>query len=352
MHLKHTTLAELALLARDWGKVRREAAWLATEEARSQAEALLPVWLPGFDRTLFSAALDALCTPTPLVRRVVLARRVRAQLRPFARHGRLRAWLAAERRFVDKGLHRLRGHRKGLTPAGGGAVIAFVGSEATGKSTMLAEMERWLGEHYSVRRVHAGKPPSTVLTALPNLLLPALRSLLPEQRSTRVIARYASGGEGGKKRESYPLLFGIRSVLLAHDRRALLTRAFASSANGAIVLCDRYPSTESGGPDGPQLALPDAPSCGPVRRWLADCEARLYRDIPPPDLVIHLTAPLEVTLERNRARAKTEPQEYVVLRHLRSSVLHYDRVRVRRVDTHRPLHESTREIREIIWGAL
>jgi thymidylate kinase len=353
MHLKHTTLAELALLTRDWGKVRQETAWLATDEACAQALALLPVWLPGFDRRLFSAALDGLRTPAPLWRRMILARRVRARLRPFARRGRVRAWLAGERNFVDKAVYRLRGSRKGLTPAGGGALIAFVGSEATGKSTMLEEMERWLGEHYTVKRVHAGKPPSTPLTVIPNLLLPALRALLPEQRSTRVSARRAPGGEPGGKNRPFPLLFGIRSVFLAYDRHALLTRAFASAANGGIVLCDRYPSTESGAPDGAQLRHPDASSTGgPVRRWLADLEARLYRDTPLPDLVIYLTAPLEVTLDRNRVRAKTELEDYVRFRHARSSNLRFDRVRVQTVDTNRPLNESTREIRRIIWEAL
>ena len=41
-----------------------------------------------------------------------------------------------------------------------------------------------------------------------------------------------------------------------------------------------------------------------VRRVLAALEDRLYRDIPTPDLVFHLTAPLDVTLARNAARAK------------------------------------------------
>lgn len=353
MLLKHATLAELALLARDWEKVHREAEWLATAEARREAAALLLIWLPGFDPTLFGEALEALCAPAPLRRRIVLGRRVRAQLRPFARHGRVGAWLAGERNLVNRGLYRLRGSRKGLTPAGGGAVVAFVGPEATGKSTLLEEVQRWLGRHYTVRRVHAGKPPSTLLTVAPNLLLPALRALLPEQRSTRVSARHGLEDGGTDRRGTFPLLFGIRSVFLAHDRRALLTRAYASAANGGIVLCDRYPSAESGGPDGAQLGHLDASQGqSSVRRRLADFEARLYRDIPSPDLVIYLAAPLEVTLERNRTRAKTELEDYVRWRHARSSDLQFDRVRVHRVDTDRPLDESAREVKRIIWDAL
>ena len=41
MSLKHATLAELTLLLRGWNDVRREASWLATDEARGEARDLL-----------------------------------------------------------------------------------------------------------------------------------------------------------------------------------------------------------------------------------------------------------------------------------------------------------------------
>jgi thymidylate kinase len=353
MCLKHATLPELALVTRDWENVRQEVAWLATDEARAKAAALLPIWLPNVDPGLFETALEALRRPAPLARRVLLGRRVRAQLRPFARQGRLTAWLDEEQRFLAKAIQRGRGSQRRLTPVSGGAVIAFVGGEATGKSTMLEDTERWLGAHFTVQRVHAGKPPSTPLTAIPNVLLPAVRLLLPGQRSTRVSTERASEREQGDAEKPFPLLFGLRSVFLAHDRRSLLARAFASSANGAIVLSDRYPSVEIGSLDGAQLGGSDATrNDGRFRRWLAGVEDRLYRQIPPPDLVIYLTAPLEVTIERNRDRGKYEPEEYVRSRHARSSNLQFDRVRVEMVDTNRSTEESAREIRRLIWGSL
>ena len=283
----------------------------------------------------------------------MLGRRVRAQLGPFARRGRTRAWLVETRAFAGKALYRSRGSRKALTPAGGGAVIAFVGPEATGKSTLLDDVAGWLGAHFTVRRVHAGKPPSTLLTVIPNLLLPALRSLVPGQRSTRVTASRGSGNGDESGGKPFPLLFGIRSVFLAHDRRALLTRAYARSANGEIVLSDRYPSVERGALDGAQLGHGDEPSPrGGVRSWLAGVESRLYLDIPPPDVVIYLTAPLEVALERNRERAKSEPESYLLSRHARSSNLQFDRVPVHKVETDRPLDELRTEIRRLVWEAL
>jgi len=352
MSLKHASLVELALVRRDWDRVRAEAAWLMAEDVRPEARALVATWLPGFDSEVFESALDSLLAPASLWRRVIVGRHVRKELRPFARHGRVRAWWTGVRSFGGKASNRVRGSKKKLAPSSGGAVIAFVGAEASGKSTLLEAVEGWLGSHFTVRRIHAGKPPSTPLTRIPNLLLPVLRALLPGQRSTAVSTRLVARDEVEAQKASYPLLFGVRSVLLAHDRRRLLVRAYARSANGEIVLCDRYPSSNRGALDGAQLRLVDPEAAGRVRRWLSGIEDRLYRDVPPPDLVIQLTAPLDVTLARNRTREKSEPEEYVLSRHARSASLEFDRVRVEKVDTDRPLEEAFRDVRRLVWESL
>jgi thymidylate kinase len=226
-----------------------------------------------------------------------------------------------------------------------GGVIAFVGSEATGKSTILNEIEGWLSTNHAIRRIHAGKPPGTPLTLVPHVLLPALRALFPEQRSLPVEARYAGSPE--TTRQTYPMLFALRSVMLAYERRVLLCRARARAADGTIVLSDRYPSSRSGATDSAQLGhLPSGR--GSLRRRLAALEARLYRDIPAPDLVIHVTAPLEVTLARNAERPKTEPEAFVRFRHSLSTDPEFDGAAVHRIDTDRPLEAVVRDVKEVV----
>lgn len=231
-------------------------------------------------------------------------------------------------------------------PPGRATLIAFVGSEATGKSTILNEVEGWLGRTQRVCRVHAGKPPSTPITFVPHVLLPAIRRLFPEQRTLRVEERNEDGD--GSTRKTYPLLFGVRSVMLAYERRALISRA-VRVGRGTVVLSDRYPSDTSGAPDGPQLAhLPMPEGRFSVRRMLARMEGRLYRDIPAPDLVFHLSAPLEVTLARNAARDKREPEDYVRFRHELSTRLRFDGAPVYPIDTDRDLELVVREIEGVI----
>jgi thymidylate kinase len=240
-----------------------------------------------------------------------------------------------------------------MNPQSGGAVVAFVGSEATGKSTLISEVGSWLGGHFAVDRVHAGKPASTALTAIPNALLPVLRAVLPSHRSTRVEALYASGNPSQKPKKGFSLIFGVRSLLLAHDRRSLLSRAYRQAANGTVVLCDRYPSLQSGVPDGPQLShLPIPADGGSVRGWLARHEARLYREIPAPDLVIQLSAPLEVTVLRNAERDKTEPEDYVRRRHAQTSNFDFGQTPVFKIDTDQPVAETVRQVKEAIWEYL
>ena len=223
-------------------------------------------------------------------------------------------------------------------------LIAFVGSEATGKSTVIGELERRLSERSRVRRVHAGKPPSTALTFLPHVLLPVMRKLFPEQRTLHVAER-TDGRTVATEQGSFPLLFGIRSVMLAYERRAVLRGV--GGGGDAIVLSDRYPSAAAGNPDGPKLtrALGDGRS---IRGALARLEDRLYRDVPTPDLVFHLTAPLEVVLARNAARDKREPEEYVRFRHALSERIAFDGAPIHRVDTDRALEVVVKEIEETI----
>jgi len=142
-------------------------------------------------------------------------------------------------------------------------------------------------------------------------------------------------------------------VMLAYARRALINGALRRSRRGTIVLTDRYPSDTGGAPDGPQLGHLPLPAGRPsARRVLAALEGRLYRDIPPPDIVFHLSAPLEVTLARNAVREKREPEGYVRLRHAMSADLRFEGSVVHRIDTDKEFERVVVEIKDAIREAL
>ena len=353
MMIKHTSIIELLLLARDWKQVKREIEWLLESDPIDESINLVDYWLPPVSTSLFSECINALKSPAPLFRRIVLGLRLRSSLRIYARYSLLSAWLGGIRKFLTMGIRRVIRSQRGMSPQSGGAVIAIVGPEATGKSTLLAEMRKWLGEHFAVYQIHAGKPKSTLLTAFPNLLVPALRFVLPTYRSSRIETQNAAEVQEKKSQKVYPLISAIRSALLAYDRRALLIRAFARASNGSIVLCDRYPSLSPGSPDGPQLSqFPISEAGYPIQFRLSHLEKQIYEEIPPPDLVILLTVPVEVAILRNKNRGKVEPEDFVRLRHAQSSNLEFEKAHVYKINTDQPLDKTILEVKKAIWNAL
>lgn len=353
MMLKHTSLVELLMLSRDWKGVRRETEWLLEARQADDTLKLIAQWLPSVDVRFFSECIDALSAPASLLRRIGLGRRLRAQLGVYARHSWWQSWLSGAKKFTLMAYGRLIRSKKAMILQSGGAVIAFVGAEATGKSTLLTATKRWLGEHFVTDQMHAGKPKSTPLTILPNIFLPLLRSTLSSYRPSKINTRQIAAEQSQKTPEVYPLISAIRSVFLAYDRRALLGRAFARAANGNIVLCDRYPSMSKGAPDGPQLQQFEIdPKRYPIQSWLARTEKRLYQEIPAPDMVISLYVPLEIALLRNKTRGKEEPEDYVRFRHSLTSNLSYGNALIFKVNTDQSMDTTILEVKKIIWRNL
>jgi hypothetical protein len=59
-----------------------------------------------------------------------------------------------------------------------------------------------------------------------------------------------------------------------------------------------------------------------------------------------------VTLARNAARSKIEPEDYVRWRHSLAGSLEFDRAPVHKVDTDRPLGDVISDAKQAIWDAL
>lgn len=353
MMLKHTSLVELFMLARDWKGVRREIEWLFDAKPKDETLQLVADWLPSMNTRLFSECIDALRKPAPLLNRISLGLQLRSRLNIYARNSRIQSWLSGIYKFSLMAYGRLMRSKRGMILQSGGAVIAFVGPEATGKSTLLTATKRWLGEHFVIEQIHAGKPKSTLLTLIPNALSPFLRSALPTYRPSKIVTQQISAEKAHKSAEVYPLITALRSVFLAYDRRSLLSRAFAKAANGNIVLCDRYPSMSNGAPDGPQLQqFVIDPKRYPFRAWLARTEKRLYEEIPAPDMVISLYVPVEVALMRNKNRGKEEPEDYVRYRHSLASNLEYGIAPIYKINTDQSLEMTVLEVKKNIWGNL
>lgn len=345
-------LYTLRMMMEPGQKWRMEAGVSMEADGLCDALALLDRFLPTFNKGFFCSRVEAIKCSAPPPWRTLLWRRARSLFRIDSNRSFFPSCLRGARRFPGVGSRGQRGREAAMRLATGGALIAFVGPEATGKSSLVDGVGEWLSEHFTVERIHSGKPPSTALSALPNRFAPFLRSRFPAYRPSRVTTKLENGRKDESKK-TIPLVTALRSVLLAYDRRSLLERAFSRAQSGTIVLCDRFPSLINGVADGPSLGfLLTSKGRYSISALLARLEERLYRAIPGPDLILELSVPLEVALARNKTRGKEEPEDFVRLRHAQSSRMDFGRIPVYRVNTDRTFSETLLETKRAVWNAL
>lgn len=355
--LEHTNIVDMLLFyQKEYRAVERELEWLSDDQTQVEVVRLLKHWLPVLDPRVLLEALKELRSKGSILRRIFLASRINRCLRQYSLHSALRSMFIRSYRAVSRVILRILNRKNKRTFVTGGSVIGIVGPEATGKSTICAAIGDWLSNDFCVETIHAGKPHSTWLTFLPNLAVPVLRRLFPSHRSNKIKGDLFKSNKRTEVRGLRFLVFALRSIMLAFDRSVLLCKVFRKASSGSVMICDRYPSHRIGAMDSPQMDAPEHKAARPsLRDSLAKLEKRIYKRIPPPDIVIKLTVPIEIALERNTLRNKKcglEDEDFVKVRHLQSHEQEYPTVDAHAVDTNKPLSETILEVERTIWGYL
>jgi thymidylate kinase len=280
------------------------------------------------------------------------------------------------------------------TVARGGAIIALIGADGSGKSTVTREVTRWLGWKVDLLPIYLGSGSGPVShLRRPLLIYGALRSLrlrgVGRRRRGRVPSpegQYPNPkglhgvteskqpvqevstpspkveSPGAEATPSIPRR-GTRSRLarriwqvlwgwtLYREKRARLERARRARGRGRVVICDRYPQDQvMGFNDGPLLSSwLEHPSR--ILRVLALREAEAYRAAGtyPPDLVIRLVVAPEIAWRRKPERSLASLRERTeAIRALRFP----PRTRVVEVDASQPLDRVLLEVKRAIWESL
>jgi thymidylate kinase len=356
-YIKYGSLLDLAYLLKNKNEYKSELNWLKSEMNINDSQELLNKYCPQIDQTLFLKCVETLENNGPIIKRIVLARRIRSRLKVYSRYSTGKRLLKYIILLYRHFYHRLIGENKNKMLTTGGAVIAFVGPEATGKSTLVSESQHWLSHVFSVKSIHAGKPPTTLLTYPLNILLPLVRKLIPGFRTSRVEGHVSEDNSATGSKKDTSLLYAIRAVALAWDRRALLIKAQRSAAKGNLIICDRYPSESVGAMDSPRLQA--NPTLSGLRlsayNALARLEKKFYLKIPPPHLVLQLTVSLETAKRRNQERIKKgkEDERYLESRHRQNKdwKMSID-VPVYKINTEHPLPVTIHHIKKTIWESL
>ena len=236
--------------------------------------------LPEVSTKLFERSRSTLLPGCPAWRRLTVRHQLTRALRAHA-----------SRPPVFAGLERLwrRVRPQGQVFVAGGAVVALVGGDGSGKSTCADALTAWLEQTVSTAHLHLGRPERSLLT----LLVGGVLSLLRRFRAfPRLVAH----------------LDLLRTVCTGRDRYRAYRKAFRVAAGGGVAICERYPSRESWAMSGPSEVQGHALAAQSklatsLRRW----ERSLYERMNRPDVLFLLALDADTAV----ARKTNEPADYV-----------------------------------------
>ena len=134
------------------------------------------------------------------------------------------------------------------------------------------------------------------------------------------------------------------ALLDSIDRNNILLKATKNLLNGAFIITDRYPSKVI---DGPRI-MPKSK----IDFILSKLEIHNYSLLPDPDLVFHIKAPLNITIERNNKRKFPEPEPFILERYKQSERIKFNKSKTYKINTEKPLEENLNKIKNIIWGEI
>lgn len=167
-------------------------------------------------------------------------------------------------------------------------LIAVVGCDGSGKSTLTEALCQWMNDIQPTRICHLGKQSGNIGRAIARL--PLLGGKLDKSIQTRAKKAQSDKGPG--------LLPALVIYAFSMRRVRRFRRMMQLRAQGYVIIADRFPQLHIPGPmDG--LGLANAPSTGPVG-MLSRRERKLYEAMVAnrPDLVLRLNVPLDVAVAR------------------------------------------------------
>lgn len=283
----------------------------------------LAKYLPEVSVALFDACRETLRLNYSPWRRVAVRWRLTRALSAHA----TRAPISA---LAERIWERIRPTAAGQRLAGGGAVIALLGGDGSGKSTCAEALDEWLSSALATRHVHMGRPERSIATYLVGALVKVARKL-------------------GGKAQYVSHLELLRFGCTARDRYLLYKQARRFATAGGIAICERYPTPEGWALAGPseiqgQGLHVQTPLAVRLRRW----ERQYYDRITAPDVVFLLQVDPETAVKRKT----DEPAAYVRERARLTWETDWSRSGARIIDAAQPLPQVVAALKSELWRTL
>lgn len=240
-------------------------------------------------------------------------------------------------------------------------MIAMVGGDGAGKSTAVNELYRWLSKNFETTKVHMGIPAWSWTTIL-------IRSLLKIGQVLRLYPVESSMMETLQQESlvspGYPWL--IREVCRARDRYRTYVKAQRFSANGAIVIFDRFPVAQIQLMDGPQTErfVRQLEAGENRKRFLAPrqssrfvqhlikLEQSYYRRMVAPETLVVFVVNPDIAVERVMQRNKHENPVEARMRSEEIWKTDWHGSRAYVIDSSQPKDDMLAQLKTYVWSKL
>ncbi len=194
---------------------------------------------------------------------------------------------------------------KGRGGTGGGLLIAFVGCDGSGKSTMVGETRAFLAPKLDVYPMYLGSGDGSSSLLRKPMKLVRDKFFGPSRNRETIAKKERAGDDHPRAMSGAKALWALT---LSAEKTRKLQQVMRARTRGMVVICDRWPQMQYPGElDGPRLTHWATGTAW--QRKLAAYELRPYELARrfPPDVVIRL----DVDVDTASARRPEDGREYL-----------------------------------------
>jgi len=228
----------------------------------------------------------------------------------------------------------------------GGSIIAVIGCDGAGKTTITSALVAWLGWKLDTHLLYLGED-SLIRTMFIDV--------------TRFLRRFRSKNDGASTAsmmtENYQkayatqrrLVTSVVELSVSISRARKVRRAHMLRHTGSIVIADRFPQAQFAGIyDGPRLALVKT-SKWPYAKF-RKIERENYEIITrmPPDIVIKLFLPVEEACRRKPDHKQDDIERKAAI----TERLEFDKSLILEFNASKPLDELILDIKRKLWEVI
>jgi len=232
----------------------------------------------------------------------------------------------------------------------GGSIVAVVGADGSGKSTVTENLLKTFAQKLDVFKFYFGRGDGTI--SMGRKILLSVKNYKVHNKNNLQIDKKPNSIPKSNKGLMQTIYKSMEALLIAYEKHNNLKKIREAKNKGALVICDRYPQNQvSGYNDGPLLTHLKC-SKNPLFRILAKVESKVYEQAEnnPPDILFKLIADAEVVEQRKPGETSLEKLNAKIsgIKELKLN----ERCRVITVDAAQPLPEVLYVIKKELWKIL